>query len=307
MDQARVFTFLADRQAQGQGCVLVTVLSVEGSSMRNPGTHMGVCEDGSFAGSLSGGCIENAVVAEALAALEEGAPREVRFGAGSPYLDIKLPCGGGLDIHFQPLGGSALSADAVAAIADRKPFTIAVEGKAASFADGWHSGARQFGHWPQLRLQVIGHGAGVEALAKLAQAMELESHAFTPDPRILEALTAQGLAATRLDRTSDTHVLESDPWTAFVFLFHDHDWEVQLMARALELPHFYLGAMGSRKAHAARCEALVAAGAGSDAVASINAPIGLFHSSRDPETLALSALGEIVQAYQAADFEAALA
>lgn len=62
--------------------------------MRNPGTIMGVAQDGSFAGSLSGGCIENAVVAEALEALKEDAPRMVRFGAGSPYLDIKLPCGG---------------------------------------------------------------------------------------------------------------------------------------------------------------------------------------------------------------------
>ena len=74
------------------------------------------------------------------------------------------------------------------------------------------------------------------------------------------------------------------------------------MARALELPRFYLGAMGSRKAHAARCEALAAAGVSAEEIATINAPIGLFHSSRDPETLALSALGEIIQAYQQADF-----
>ena len=78
MDQGRVFAFLKERQAAGRRCVLVTVLSVEGSSMRNPGTHMGVCEDGTFAGSLSGGCIENAVVAEALEAHRAGAPRVVR-------------------------------------------------------------------------------------------------------------------------------------------------------------------------------------------------------------------------------------
>ena len=50
--------------------------------------------DGSFVGSLSGGCIENAVVAEACEALADGRGRIVRFGAGSPYLDIRLPCGG---------------------------------------------------------------------------------------------------------------------------------------------------------------------------------------------------------------------
>ena len=305
MDQGRVFAFLRDRQAAGQPCVLVTVLSVEGSSMRNPGTHMGVCEDGSFAGSLSGGCIENAVVAEALDALQQGSPRVVRFGAGSPYVDIKLPCGGGLDIHFQPLEGGALVRQACTAIDARRPFSIAVDG-AARFMDGYHRGDNIFAHWPELRLLIVGHGAAVEALARLAQAMELASHVLTPDSRIFDMLAAQGLAATRLDRTGDTHLLASDPWTAIVFLFHDHDWEVQLMARALELPHCYLGAMGSRRAHAARSEALRKAGVGEAAIASVRAPLGLFHSSRDPETLALSALAQIVQAYQSADYEAAI-
>ena len=77
--------------------------------MRNPGTIMGVAEDGSFAGSLSGGCIENAVVAEALEVLKKAKSRIVRFGAGSPYLDIRLPCGGGLDLLFQPLEDGSLA------------------------------------------------------------------------------------------------------------------------------------------------------------------------------------------------------
>ena len=96
MDTRIVCQFLAVVASRGQRTVLVTVGSVEGSSMRNPGTIMGVAEDGSFAGSLSGGCIENAVVSEALEVLKEGSARVVRFGSGSPYLDIKLPCGGGL-------------------------------------------------------------------------------------------------------------------------------------------------------------------------------------------------------------------
>lgn len=305
MDQGRVFAFLKERQDAGLRCVLVTVLGVEGSSMRNPGTHMGVAEDGSFAGSLSGGCIENAVVAEALEAVDARAPRVVRFGAGSPYVDIQLPCGGGLDIHFQPLESPDLVDRACKSIGAREPFTISIAGK-AKFFSGYRQGDAVFGHWPDLRLQIVGHGAAVEALAKLAQAMGLGSAVLTPDPRTLASLAAQGLAATRLDRTGDTHLLASDPWTAIVFLFHDHDWEVQLMARALELPHCYLGAMGSRKAHAARSEALRKYGASETAIGSIEAPLGLFHSSRDPETLALSALAQIVQAYQSADYEAAL-
>ena len=225
------------------------------------------------------------VVAEALAALKAGAPRVVRFGVGSAYVDIKLPCGGGLDIHFQPLCDNELVSHACEAIAARVPFSIAVDGD-ARFIGGWERGEGVFGHWPALRLLIVGHGASVEALARLARGIDLESLVLTPDARLLASLAEQGLGVTKLERTSDTHLLASDPWTAIVFLFHDHDWEVQLMASALALPHCYIGAMGSRRAHAARCAALASAGVSAEAIALIKAPLGLFHSSRDPETLA---------------------
>lgn len=313
MDQRRIFRFLTDRIGAGQACALVTVLAVEGSAMRGPGTHMAVAEDGSFVGSLSGGCIENAVVAEACAALAAGAARIVRFGAGSPYLDIRLPCGGGLDIHFQPLADASLAQACLAAGEARRPFSVAIGPDAVSFVEGWHpeafdppAGTACFGHWPALRLVLIGHGEGPCALAQLALTMELEVAALTPDERALSRLTQLGVAAMKLERTTDTALLHSDPWTAIAFLFHDHDWELALLRRALALPHFYLGAMGGRRAHAARIEALRAAGVPAARLDRIHAPIGLFHSSRDPETLALSALAEIVRAYQATDFEAAL-
>lgn len=281
--------------------------------MRNPGTHMGVAEDGEFAGSLSGGCIENAVVAEALEALKQGEPRIVRFGAGSPYLDIKLPCGGGLDIHFQPLAGSSLVRSCLDAIAGRRAFSVRIDGAAAGFAEGWRNEAYDrvtqcaiFGHWPEARLLIVGHGASVTALALLAAGMHLEAAVLTPDERIADQLGNSPVNVSLLAKATDTRLIESDPWTAIVFLFHDHDWETALIKRALEVPHFYLGAMGGRRAHLARSQALAAAGASERDIASIRAPIGLFHSSRDPDTLALSALSEVIRVYQSTDFEAEL-
>lgn len=311
MDQRRIFQFLADRIAAGQPCALVTVLAVQGSAMRGPGTHMAVSADGSFVGSLSGGCIENAVVAEACDALRTGAARIVRFGAGSPYLDIRLPCGGGLDIHFQPLASADLPRIALAAIAARQPYTVAVGPDGVTCRADWHpapfdpaTGTGAFGNWPAARLMLVGHGAGMAALARLARSMGLAVAALSPDERVLATLRDLGLAPRKLERTSDTHLLESDPWTAIAFLFHDHDWESALLHRALALPHFYVGAMGGRRAHAARCAALSALGVSEAAIATIRAPIGLFHSSRDPDTLALSTLAEIVRAYQNTDFVA---
>lgn len=307
------FAFLKERQADGHRTVLVTVCAVEGSSMRNPGSVMGVAEDGSYAGSLSGGCIENAVVSEALDALTAGEPRLVRFGAGSPYLDIKLPCGGGLDLHFAPLNGTDLAALALEAIEDRRPFSISIEEHGARFDERWHesdfdleTGTGVFGHFPRPRLLIIGHGAGVEALASLARTMGCAVEALTPDARVEAELRASDIPVTGLERTGQVDLIESDVWTAIVFLFHDHDWEIELMAHARKLPHFYLGAMGGRQAHALRTEALRGRGISEEQLATIRAPIGVFHSSRDPQTLALSTLAEVIRSYQETDFSVAL-
>lgn len=281
--------------------------------MRNPGTIMGVAEDGSFAGSLSGGCIENAVVAEALDVLRDGKPRVVRFGSGSPYLDIRLPCGGGLDLAFNPLADGTPLEACLGSIAARQPFALRIGPDGVEHLTAWHrtqfddqSGVATFGHWPEPELQIIGHGAGVESLAVLAQTHGCSVRILTSDARIIAQLGERGIMAQLLERTDQTELLRGDPWTATIFLFHDHDWEIALIARSLELPHFYLGAMGGRRAHEWRSSALRARGVSENAIASIHAPIGVFHSSRDPQTLALSALAEVIRAYQDADFEAQL-
>jgi xanthine dehydrogenase accessory factor len=308
MDRGRVFAFLHKRLIAGEAGV--TVISVDGSSMRGVGSHMGVAADGSFEGSLSGGCIENAVVAEALEALKEGTPRFVRFGAGSPYIDIKLPCGGGLDIHFQPLENTDFIGMCVKAIKARKPFTLQLPngGGAPELLSDLHGfdsvkeGHFFIKHIAVPKLIVLGHGASVVALARLAQQMHLEVEVLSSDPALVDELAADSFAAKHLPSPSDTAPLASDDCSAIVFLFHDHDWETELMAKAMELPHFYLGAMGGKIAHAARIEALRARGSSEEAIAAIRAPIGLFHSSRDPESLALSALSEIIKTYHETDF-----
>lgn len=281
--------------------------------MRNPGSLMGVSSDGSYAGSLSGGCIETAVVAEAIDALRSGDPRIVRFGTGSAYLDIKLPCGGGLDLHFQPLGTSDVAARCLASIRDRLPFSIALEPGCAKHLPAWSApvfdalnGTAVFGYWPEPQLAIIGHGAGVAALHRLAQTAGCATNILTPDERIAASIDPAEATVTILDRTTQVEALEGDAWTAFVFLFHDHDWEIDLMARAFQLPHFYIGAMGGRKAHAMRSEALIAKGITPLQLSTMHAPIGVFHSSRDPQTLALSTLAQVIRSYQESDFESAI-
>lgn len=306
MDNRRIFAFLQDCLTLGHASVLVTVIAVDGSSMRGPGTHMGVCQDGRFAGSLSGGCIENAVVAEALDVLKTGAARVVRFGSGSPYIDIKLPCGGGLDIHFQPLRDAALIVQCCQAIGARQPFSLELSQQSRSiiFAGHWQetvwhkdSGRAVIGHWPEPKLLIIGHGATIVSLSRLAREMDLTVEVLTPEHSLLDELEKAGTRAVLLATPSETYAIRTDPWTAVVFLFHDHDWEIALMEHALRQPHFYLGAMGGRKAHTFRSEALRQLGCSEADIETIRAPIGLFHSSRDPDTLALSTLGQVIECY----------
>lgn len=294
--------------------MLVTLVSALGSSMRAPGAHMAVNEDGTFAGSLSGGCIERAVVAEALLVLGDGLPRMTRFGEGSRYIDIRLPCGGGVDLHFQPLDDGALARQALAAIAARAPFALELrlDGALPRFIPGWRAtrwelerGLATIGHWPVPRLLIVGHGAAVERLAQQGRAWGAETAVATPDRRLVEILSDQLFAATMLRSPGDVAPLVTDAWTAVVFLFHDHDWEPALIAHVLDQPNFFVGAMGSRRTHAARCDMLRARGVSEAALAGLSGPVGLFHSVRDPATLALSVLAEVAERYRAHDFASA--
>jgi xanthine dehydrogenase accessory factor len=90
----------------GQRCAVATIVAASGSVPRPVGTSMLVSETGTVLGSLSGGCVEGAVVAQALEAMDDGGPRLEPFGystAGS--LAAGLTCGGELEVHIAPFGG----------------------------------------------------------------------------------------------------------------------------------------------------------------------------------------------------------
>ena len=86
-----------------------------------------------------------------------------------------------------------------------------------------------------------------------------------------------------------------DENTAVACLFHEHEWEARLLLGALRSPALYVGALGSRQTHKRRLEILAALGATPEELGRLKGPIGLFYS-RDPKTLAVSALAEILEA-----------
>lgn len=296
-----VFRLLAKARREGRGSALVTVVGLTGSSARSVGTHMAVVEDGRFAGSFSGGCVEAAVVAEAQRSISSGKSQVVRFGAGSPYIDIRLPCGGGADLLFQP----RLPREIVETIADRltrrQPVTLQLRAadvpvviRPRTEAD---AGAYQVRHVPPLRLLILGHGEESLALARLALSFGAEVELWSSEAGVVGHAAALGAVAKQLP-APDGSGLVIDQWTAIVLLFHDHDLEPPLLVQALQSSAFFIGAMGSRGTHAQRLEQLRQAGLPAKLLSRVRGPIGLIPNARDPSMLALSTLAQVADEYR---------
>jgi xanthine dehydrogenase accessory factor len=297
-----VLTYLRAAAARGERTALIVLTAVEGGAARGTGTLMGVSEVGDWCGSLSGGCTEAAIAGEARRVIEDGKAEVLRIGASSPLIDIRLPCGSGIDLLIVPQPDATAIAGTIARLTDRQPVVLAAGTNGALVLHaansrtrtGWQDATFHLRLDPPLRMVIAGHGEEVEALVRQAGAWGAVVEVITPDERLA---SQQGVVPIKTP--TSLLLLDLDPWSALVLLFHDHDWEVPLLARALPQPHLWIGAMGSRTTHARRLVALAEAGVPAELSSRIHGPIGLIPSARDPETLALSVLAEVVAAYGA--------
>jgi xanthine dehydrogenase accessory factor len=297
---AEIFEVLLGAARQARGGVLATITAITGTGARAVGTHMAVLENGDSAGSFSSGCVEAAIVAEALEVLAEGRARTTRFGQGSPYIDIRLPCGGGMDVVFLPNPAIEVLEAASAFFAQREPFELSIHADGRLAIDATDEDGFRLRHIPRLKMILIGHGAEMLAALRLGLVHGAELEMLSPEQEIVAAASSAGVSATRLISPTGAAPIAADAWSAILFLFHDHDWEPELLARALDTDAFWIGAMGSERTQAARRAALAERGVEPVRIARIKGPVGLIPSSRDPATLALSALAEIVGAYKSA-------
>ena len=95
-------TAAAQWRVEGKGVALATVIFTWGSSPRPVGSQLAIDDTGLFVGSVSGGCIEAAVVQEALEVMEEGQPRRLSFGVSHEQAwDVGLACGGRIEVYVE--------------------------------------------------------------------------------------------------------------------------------------------------------------------------------------------------------------
>jgi xanthine dehydrogenase accessory factor len=285
-----VLDFALDRMRGGEKIALVTLAKIEGSSPRPLGAQMAVSETGRWVGYLSGGCIERAVVSEALGAIAEGRNRTVRYGRGSKYMDIQLPCGSAIELVFD-VGVSAEELAAVdARLRQRLPATLRVPSLGEETD---HCLVRHY--QPRKRLVVAGVGPSAAQLSRLGQAVGFEVVAYSPDRPTIEAVSPLGVETVSINSAAVLPKIRADARTAIVFMFHDHEWERDILPAALATDAFYIGAIGSRATHRTRLRQLGEMGFEPAQLKRIHGPAGLFAGAKNATDIALSILAEIAQ------------
>lgn len=104
MDDDRVLEQAASWLADGRGVALATVVKTWGSAPRPAGSQLAITDSGEFVGSVSGGCIEGAVAAEARDAIRDGKVRMLSFGVTNEQAwEVGLACGGQIEVFVEPV------------------------------------------------------------------------------------------------------------------------------------------------------------------------------------------------------------
>lgn len=283
-----VLRYAGDLALRDKPYALVVVTKVTGGTMRAQGALMCVPLVGDVVGYISNGCVDADIIFQAKETIEVDEPRRLIYGEGSPFKDIKLPCGGRIELLVSPqLPPESLSI-CVSQLKQRQPARLDFnfEGISQTYS-------------PKLKIRIAGKGESVTALAQQALGAGFDVIIQTPEPESYAGL--EGLEIHHLIHPETLPAISDDPWTAVVLMFHDHDWEPGLLQQALRGKGFYIGAMGSERTHLARCEALLSLGVNGSEIDRISGPIGLIPSMRDANLLALSTLGEIVKMAQKAE------
>jgi xanthine dehydrogenase accessory factor len=311
--------------ARGQKAALATVVTTWGSSPRPVGSLLAVAEGGAFVGSVSGGCVEGAVVSEAEEVMKGAPAKLLKFGITDEQAwDVGLACGGKVEILVTSLNGTeglldkihsaqqqhrgavlatdiqsgamtaliedqmdknALATLAQEAIVQDRSQTIEASGRSV-FLDVFA---------PKRRIALVGAVHIAQSLAPMAALAGYEVTVI--DPRSAFATEARFPNVTISHDWPDEALknFAPDRRTAVVTLTHDPKLDDPALAAALKSDAFYIGSLGSRKTHASRLARLKEQGFSDTDVARIHGPVGLAIGAISPAEIAISIMAEITR------------
>jgi len=288
--------------------VLATLTAVEGGGPRPVGTQMvfaaaahdenGPAGKHIVAGYFSGGCVESDVADHAYACLEDGEPRRLVYGAGSPWPDIQLLCGARIEIFLERVAAEDPAlAELMAAETERRPVVWITDGEtrvcaAPDAAKAW-DGAILQRYDPAPRLVVFGADPTAIAIAQLGAQSGLETTLVRPKGPETPPPVA-GVAYRRDEPQAALDAIGVDAWTAIAIATHNLDLDREALAAALPSQAGYVGLLGARKRLPERLAPLRAAGVAEATLARVHAPIGLDIGGKAPWEVAVSVIGEIM-------------
>lgn len=301
----------------GQSAALAIVIETWGSSPCPAGSLLAINDQSAFFGSVSGGCVENAVVTEAQELIEKQGFRILEFGVtDEDAWQVGLACGGEIRVFvthitdawadvLKTLSSIRSNGDAAALVIDMEtaaPTLASSDAYPELFAedtsrllDEAQAGQKFVSVFnPPLRLLIVGAVHIAQALANLAAGAGFAVTII--DPRKTWA-TAERFPGDVIDRRwpgEAIGALKPDARTAVVSLSHDPKLDDPALMEALKSEAFYIGALGSRRTHAKRRKRLVGQGINDDAFSRIHGPVGLDIGAITSGEIAVAIIAEIV-------------
>lgn len=287
----------------GRRVWLLTVAQTFGASPRPPGSLAAIRDDGILVGSVSGGCIEDDLVARR----DEYSGRTPQFVAYGVTAEearrFGLPCGGELEVIIEPEVAAAEFEGLLAAIAQGRIVARTVDLATgdwtlapASPADECTRTAEQFAsvHGPRWRMLIIGGSEIAHYLAEVASTVDFQVYVCDPREEYRSAWRARG--AKWIDGMPDDAVLAFKPDGHSVILTVSHDPKLDDMAllEALKSDAFYVGSVGSARTSAERRKRLADFDLSPQQIARLRGPVGLAIGSRTPPEIALAILADLV-------------
>ncbi|NEX20849.1 XdhC family protein [Thiorhodococcus mannitoliphagus] len=293
--------------AADERVALVTVLQTWGSSPRPPGAWLAIRRDGAMVGSVSGGCVEQAL-AERYRSGELGGPFPARVDFGVDWLEanrLGLPCGGRLALMVEALSAEApiaallkrleagelvarrlcLRTGEVSLLSGvgRPDFAVDAQAVTKVLGTAWH-------------LLLIGDGQLARNLARMARLLDYRVTICDPRDLFADPAPLADVAYCRLMPDDAVRHLGASPRSAIVTLSHDPKQDDLALSEALTSPAFYIGALGSKATAAARRERLLSLGLEPEHLDRLDAPAGIPIGSKGPAEIALSIMAGITAA-----------
>ncbi|HCX83287.1 MAG TPA: cytochrome oxidase I [Rhodoferax sp.] len=306
------------RQA-GRRALLATVVRTWGSSPRPVGSIMALSEDGAVLGSVSGGCIEDDLIfrftrayasdgaapSDGVQQIPSGPPQRVKYGVTADEAHrFGLPCGGTLELLLEFDPDATCLAELVVRLEQgqlvRRTVRLAdgVVGlqpasTPAALAVSDAELANTFG--PEYRLLIIGAGQLSEYVATMAQFSGFAVTVCDPREEYRGAWAVPGVTVSSGMPDEVVTAFKPDSRSCVIALTHDPKLDDLALLEALQSDAFYIGAIGSRRNHAARRQRMLEHLAQTpQTLARLRGPIGIYIGSKTPPEIAVSVMAEIL-------------